>query len=230
MNKPSFANQELYHIYNRGVDKRIVFLDQEDILRFFQSMNEFNSINPIGSIYENSFRNQLGNRTPKLITESTNTEKLVEFIAYCLNPNHYHFIVKQISDNGVSKFMQKLGTGYSNFFNEKYDRSGSLFQGKFKARHINSNEYLLHLSAYVNLNDKVHKLSNNNQLGSPTPKLIVSKTSWDEYVTSFNDTTFCKKDMVLKQFTDGLDYKRFAENSLKSILERKDMLELTIEN
>jgi len=77
---------------------------------------------------------------------------LVEIIVYCLNPNHYHIILRQVSEGGVSKFMLKLSSGYSSYFNKKNKRSGSLFQGRFKAVHIDSNEYLLYLSAYVNKN------------------------------------------------------------------------------
>lgn len=155
MRKVPFINGEFYHIYNRGVDKRDIFSNQYDLDRFFQSMDNFNIVEPIGSIYEHSFQNQkkspqLGSSTPKL--------KLVNFVCYCLNPNHYHFILEQVSDKGIEKFMQRIGTGYTNYFNEKNKRSGSLFQGRFKASHVASNEYLLHLSAYVNLNDKVHQL------------------------------------------------------------------------
>ncbi len=86
--------------------------------------------------------------------------KLVDFIAYCINPNHYHFILRQLVDGGLSRFMQKFGGGYTQYYNKKNQRSGVLFQGTFKSIHINSNEYLLYLSAYVNLNNKVHQLSN----------------------------------------------------------------------
>ena len=123
----------------------------------------------------------------------------------------------------------RLGTGYSKFFNEKYDRSGVLFQGRFKAVHINSNEYLLHLSAYVNLNDKVHKLLRETQLGSPASKLIEAKTSWDEYLAGDNRNDFCKKDIILNQFKDAFEYKKFAENSLKTILAKKDIMKLALE-
>ena len=155
--KSSFVIGEHYHIFNRGVDKRIIFSDRYDIHRFFQSMIEFNTVDPIGSLYENSFL-QLGGETPKF------GEKLVNIIAYCLNPNHFHLILEQLKDGGISEFMKRLAGGYTGYFNQKNDRSGSLFQGVFKDVHIDSNEYLLHASAYVNLNDRVH------QLGGETPK------------------------------------------------------------
>ena len=110
--------------------------------------------------------------------------------------------------------MHRLGTGYTRYFNDKNKRTGSLFQGRFKSVHIDSNEYLLHSSAYVNLNDRVH------QLGSSTSKLVKSRSSWGEY-TGESKSNFCCKDIILEQFRNAKEYQRFAESSLESILERK---------
>ncbi|MDP2668455.1 MAG: transposase [bacterium] len=210
MRKTLFEEGEYYHIYNRGVDKRTIFLDEYDYSRFLQGMDEFNSVEPIGSIYENSFikqSTQLGHRVSKL----GKNKKLVNFIAYCINPNHYHFILEQIAEKGIEKFMQRIGMGYAKYFNNKYKRTGTLFQGKFKAIHINSNEYLLHLSAYVNLNNRVHRLGHR-----------VSKSSWEEYIKK-KKNNFCKKSIILNQFNNISEYKNLAENSLKDILERKQL-------
>ena len=216
--KTSFIVGEYYHIYNRGVDQRIIFHDENDTDRFFRGMSEFNTLNPIGSIYENSFNRQLGSLTPKL----TKSKRLVNFVAYCLNPNHYHFILTPLVENGIEKFMQRLGTGHTNYFNNKYHRNGSLFQGTYKSIHIDTNEYLLHLSVYVNLNDRVH------QLGSLTPKLVKSRSSWVEYLRlniKEKEKEFCEKDIILDQFKNKKEYQEFAESSLESILERKADLE-----
>lgn len=210
MRKTKFVEGEFYHIFNRGVDKRIIFQDNDDINRFFQSMKEFNVLDPIGSIYENSFNNKkLGNRVTK------SKKKLVNFICYCLNPNHYHFILEPLVENGIEKFMQKLGTGFTRYFNEKYKRNGVLFQGPFKAVHINTDTQLLHTSVYVNLNDKVH------QLGNSVTKL--GKSSWREYINNDYKNSFCEKDIILGQFKNKADYKKFAEESLESILEKRDI-------
>ncbi|MDA3792322.1 MAG: transposase, partial [Elusimicrobia bacterium] len=79
-------------------------------------------------------------------------EEYVEIVAFALMPNHYHIILKQIADNGISKYMHKLGTGYTMYFNKKNKRSGSLFEGRFKAKAITNDEYLVHLSRYIHLN------------------------------------------------------------------------------
>ena len=87
MKRPHFTTGEYYHIYNRGVDKRKIFSDNYDLARFLQCMDEFNSVSPIGSIYENSFLNES-------VRLKRKSKALVEFVAYCINPNHYHFILK----------------------------------------------------------------------------------------------------------------------------------------
>ena len=219
MRKIPLKTGEYYHIYNRGVDKRNIFSDQNDFFRFFQSLEEFNTPEPIGSIFENSFR-----KKPESLGHPMSKSKLVEFVCYCVNPNHYHFILKQVRDGGIEKFMQKFGNGYTKYFNNKHERSGVLFQGKFKSKHIGSNEYLLHLSSYVNLNNKVHKIA----LGHP-----MSKSSWKEYLGTKGGDFCSAKEIVLGQFKSSKEYSDFAENSLTGILERrknsKETEELLIE-
>lgn len=104
--KIQFAVGEFYHVYNRGTDKRTIFSDDQDFMRFLQSMEEFNGPNPVGSLYQNSFRKkqQLRSKASKF-KDSDKEEKLVEIIAYCLNPNHYHFILQQVAEKGIEKFM-----------------------------------------------------------------------------------------------------------------------------
>jgi len=203
MRKTNFAIGEYYHVYNRGVDKRNIFQESFDLDRFFQSIQEFNSIDPIGSIYEKSFE--------KKKKYHSNDSLLVEVVAYCLNPNHYHFILKQVAEKGVQKFMHRLGGGYTTYFNTKYERSGVLFQGRFKAKHVSSNEYLLHLSVYIN---------GNNLLGGSAPKL--SKTSLGEYLVG-STKPFCNKKIILEQFQSPKEYKDFFTRSMHDIEIRKRM-------
>jgi len=202
--KVNFVQGEYYHIYNRGVDKRNIFSDKTDLQRFLKSMNGFNTKNPIGSLYENSFvkEKELGGLA----------SKLVMFVAFCLNQNHYHFILTPLVEKGIEKFMQRLGTGYTMYFNEKNKRSGSLFQGKFQSKHINSNEYLLQVSAYVNLN-------NCNENGIIKNKL--SEASWKEY-TGLVNTNLCDKSIVLDQFDSPKEYEKFALEAWKNTSERKE--------
>lgn len=203
MRKTPFINGEWYHIYNRGVDKRNIICDAGDSERFLLSITEFNVVEPIGSIHQHSFT--LRRPTSKF------GEPMVEFLVYCLNPNHFHFIVKQVVDGGISEFMKRMG-GYSKFFNEKYDRSGALFQGKFKSVHINSNEYLLYLSAYVNLNNLVHRIS--------TKDAALVRSSWDEY-RGVAKKQICNKDIILGQFRNIKEYTKTARETVEGIIKRK---------
>lgn len=216
MKKFEFTNGEYYHIFNRGNNKRPIFIDDKDFSRFFQSMIEFNTIEPIGSIFENSFRKKLLGHSMSKHGKDDKDEKLVDFVCYCLNQNHYHFILKQFAEKGIEKFMQRLGNGYTKYFNNRHDCRGALFQGRYKAVYINSNEYLLHLSAYVNLNNRVHQLGHS-----------MSKSSWDEYVLGGGG--FCKKDIILNQFKNVVEYRGFVEDSLKVAKERKDMENILLE-
>ena len=209
MRKVQFTVGEYYHIYNRGVEKRTIFQDNANWSRFMQSIEEFNVENPIGSIYENKFR-----KKHKLSTPGTKS-RLVDVVAYCLNPNHYHLILTPLLEKGIEKFIQKLGGGYTRYFNEKYERNGVLFQGPFKAKHIASNEYLLYLSAYVNLNNRIHQLS------TPGTKLDSKfRSSWGEYLGK-NSDNLCSKSIILDQFDSVRGYKIFAEDVLKETVDRR---------
>lgn len=188
---------EFYHVYNRGVDRKIIFPHKRDFDRFLESMKIFNGKESVGNL------TRYNNKEEK--------EELVNFIAYCINQNHFHFIITPLMENGIEKFMHKLCMGYSKYFNAKYRRSGALFQGKFKAIHIDTDEYLLHLSAYVNLNDKAHR-----HMGD-------SRSSWKEYLE--NDMNgLCKKDIVLDHFKSRGEYAKFAKEALKNIVDRKLLL------
>jgi Transposase and inactivated derivatives len=200
MRKTPLVCDEYYHVYNRGVDKRIVFQDSLDIGRFLQGIQEFNTIEPIGSIFENSFSK-----------DKSIDDKLVEIVCYCLNPNHFHLLLKQVSENGISEFMKRLSGGYTLYFNNRNKRTGALFQGKFKSSHIDSNTYLLHVSAYINLN---------NHLRNRTPSN--SKSSWEEYVGT-GVSRVCKTEIILDQYKNRGEYKKFAMSSLEDIIRRKEL-------
>jgi len=216
-------NGEYYHIYNRGTDKRKIFVDKNDLWRFIKGILIFNRKEPVGSIRDelgevfiprNTHRGQASRSLDfkKLIDLSG---ELVEVVCFCLNPNHYHLLVRQVVDNGVSKFMHKLGSGYTTYFNGKTKRSGVLFQGKFKAVHIESNEQLLYVSGYINLNDRVHGISGEDK------DLVFS--SWSEYCGENKVLNMCKKDIILGQFNNVGDYKKFVKEVAESSRENKEM-------
>lgn len=210
MRKIKFVNKGFYHIYNRGADKRKIFSNPNDTSRFLQCMDEFNTVDPTGSLFENSFVSDDIKKKRKL-------KRLVNIIAFCLNPNHFHFILEQVAENGISSFIKRLGGGYAWYFNNRYKRSGTLFQGPFKAKLIDSNEYLLHLSAYVNLNFKVHGIDKAKSL-----EANIVKSSWDEYINN-SERKLCKNGIILDQFRSKNEYKEFALDTLPTLIEKKKM-------
>ena len=123
MRKQSLITGEYYHIYNRGVDKRDVFLNRKDLERFIESMREFNRTETIISL-ANLRKSKSDQIAPEALFVSV--KPLVSFVTYCLNPNHFHFVLKQLVDGGIAKFMQKLQAGYTSYFNLKNSRTGSL--------------------------------------------------------------------------------------------------------
>jgi putative transposase len=219
MRKVEFANGEYYHIYNRGVEKRDIFVDDFDYLRFLQSMKEFNNISPIGSLYEKNFRDKKALKDTECPIGHSVSKALVEFIAHCLNPNHFHFIVKQIEDRGIEKFMHKLGMGYAKYFNHKNKRSGILFQGPFQSIHIDSNEYLLYLSAYVNKNHFIHNYNTEDWKYSSLP----------DYIGKRNDA-LCNKEVILGQFDNNpKQYEKYLNDNAEYFKEKKEMEKYILE-
>ena len=144
MRLTQFAPNEFYHVYNRGTEKRNIFLSRKDYDRFIALMYVCNGVEPVDLKLQGS--------TLYEIKDIKQRGKLVDIGAYCLMPNHFHVLLKELRDGGVSKFMQKLTTAYTMYFNKKNDRTGSLFQGKFKATHADDDVYLKYLITYIHLN------------------------------------------------------------------------------
>lgn len=138
----NFSEGEYYHVYNRGVEKREIFLNSDDYDRFIKTLYVANGTKAF--VYREI--------KEKSLIDIDCGDPLVAIGAYCLMPNHFHILLKEITEGGISKFMEKLCTGYSMYFNKKYKRSGFLFEGNFKAEHADTNEYLKYLFAYIHLN------------------------------------------------------------------------------
>jgi putative transposase len=152
--KEKFEQGEFYHIYNRGVEKRAIFQNTSDYKRFMALLYLTNSDQTV------EFRNSSSKSSLYEILKTDRGEPLVAIGAYCLMPNHFHLLLTPLVDGGISKFMLKLQTGYSMYFNKKNDRVGALFQGVFKSEHVSDDRYLQYLYAYIHLNPA--KLKNSN--------------------------------------------------------------------
>ena len=141
LRKIPFVKGEYYHIYNRGNSKRAIFHDRIDYERFLKLLFLSNS--------RENFKVKL---SEKDIYNLDRRNPIVSIGVYCLMPNHFHLLLTQKEDGGISKFMQKLSTGYSMYYNIKYDRVGTLFEGKFKSEHVDEDNYLKYLFSYIHLN------------------------------------------------------------------------------
>lgn len=139
----SFAPNEYYHLYNRGNGKRTIFHDKADRLRFMNLLYGANS---------DTHFNFYNAKRSGTVFDWDRGEKLVDLGAYVLMPNHFHLLVRMPEGGSVSRFMQKLSTAYCMYYNDKYQRTGSLFEGKFKAEHISNDRYLKYLFSYLHLN------------------------------------------------------------------------------
>ena len=195
MRKDSLVTNLYYHIYNRGVDKRDIFMNKKDLERFILSVREFNTIEPIGSIKEHLIKkdSDVGRPNP-----------LVSIVCYGFNPNHFHFILKQEVDDGISEFFKRLLGGYTKYFNLTHKRSGALFQGRFKSNLIDKDDYFLKIRPYVHVNYMVHEI--------PKEKKHLILSSEREYDT--NNFVLVSK----KEAKEVLDFYGGNENFKKECL------------
>ena len=141
---------EWYHCYNRGVDKRRVFEAPRDYERFLLLLYLCNASERlhVSDLYNRSLEKVFGNQS----LAKERGESIVEIGAYSLMPNHFHMALKEIKEGGISLFMQKVMTGYTMYFNTKNDRTGALFAGTFKAKHVDDDRYFKKLLSYIHMN------------------------------------------------------------------------------
>ncbi len=201
--KTKFSTNEFYHCFNRGVDKRIIFQDSEDYHYFLTALRLFNQTESLGDM-----RHYKQNSDP----ESVKQEPLVSIIAYCLNPNHFHLLLHQEAEDGITQFMRKLGTGYTMYFNKKNQRSGSLFQGQFKSVHTKSDTQLQHLFAYVTNNNIIHKITDPNKF----------RNSFTE-TTDRTSQNICNLELLDKMFVG--DLKSIINKGIKHTITYRNSLE-----
>ncbi len=173
--KISFAIGEYYHIYNRGTEKRIIFKNKVDYDYFLFLMYVCNTTKSI----------EIRNINKKFDRGDT----LIDIGAYCLMPNHFHILIREKTEGGISKYMLKLMTAYSMYFNKKYNRTGKLYEGTFKSIYVSNDNYLKYLYSYIHLNPA--KLIDKNWKESKTNKANILNyiseylySSFQEYIAS----------------------------------------------
>lgn len=216
--KEAFVPGEYYHLYNRGVDKRIIFSSARDYRRFIMLLYIANSQEPLR--LDNLINMQ--RKSYNEILSMKRGEQLVSIGSWALMPNHFHILVREEVEGGITKFMKKLGTAYSMYFNIRYQRAGSLFGGLFKSRHVSDDRYLKHLFGYIHLNCL--------DLKFPEWEGVVDKKSpqvWQDflrryYYSSFQDFTgpdrmeggILHRDAFPKYFLSSKDFEDFVASYL----------------
>ena len=152
MSRQSFG--EFYHVYNRGMQKQSIFISDADRFRFLfllLFLQGSNSIRNVSRAIKTSVQHQML-LIDKELKNDVLKNRTIELVAFCLMPNHFHLIIHEIEDDGIAKYMQRVQNAYAKYFNTKYDKSGHLFQGLYKSKHIADDRYLLYLSAYIHKN------------------------------------------------------------------------------
>ncbi len=201
-----YTENGYYHIYNRGVEKRQIFLDEQDYAVFLSYLKDYLTPKNEQALMEKlSDPNTSYKERDKLIKllRLNNFFEEITFIAYCLMPNHFHFFVKQKSGNSIDKFMQSLATRYTMYFNKKYKRVGSLFQGVYKAVMVTTETQFIYLTKYI------HKQA----LASQGETLQDQPSSYPEYL-GLRNTSWVHPEEVLSNFSETnpkLSYKSFVE-------------------
>src|SRR3989344_231390 len=179
--KISFAPGEYYHLYNRGFDKRQTFLDRRDHIRFLVSLYFANSRQPF---YPSDWLGENIEDVFKFVSINF-SNRLIDIGAYCLMPNHFHLLVREKEDGGISRAIHKLLTGYTMYFNKKYQRTGGLFESTFKAQHIDNDHYLHYLLAYIHLNP-VKTISHDDWEN----KIIKNKATAREFLDRYDFSSY----------------------------------------
>lgn len=214
MRNIKIAPGEYYHIFNRGMSKQLIFHDDRDRRRFlflilyFQSPTVFQKISRSIKLFVQHSVLDID------ITKEIVKKRFVELNSFCLMPNHFHLIVKEVEENGIARYMQRVLNSYTKYYNTKYDKSGHLFQGPYKAVHIKNNNQLLYLSCYIHRNPRELKEWFNKE----------SDYQWSSYQDCVNKNRFEELlvlDIINGQFKNKKEYDEFVKTSPAKLLKEE---------
>jgi len=207
-----YIENSIYHIYNRGVEKRKIFIDEQDHKVFLAYLKEYLS-NPEAKLQGLTLQ----------FHPRKNYFEEIDLLAFCLMPNHVHLLIKQKDKNSIRQFTQSLFTRYSMYFNKKYKRFGPLFQGRYKATNVINKDYLLDVSRYIHKNPLKYTRNLIDCYSSYSTYLGLNNTIWINtkiILDYFNESSFIK-------FKNIKSYKEFVEK-FKYINEELDLSDGTI--
>jgi len=215
-----FANNYVYHVFNRGVNRQQIFFSQNSYKRFLDVCKYYQYFSPpirFSYYLEMSIEQRL------LFMQSLQMqEKKVSILAYCLMPNHFHFLLEQLQENGISKFISQICNSYTKYVNTRYNRVGPLLQGIFKAVQIETDEQLMHVSRYIHLNPIASHVIRNDQLENYT---------WSSYPKYYSgNQNFVNSEKVLSLFSSSDEYKSFISDQISYAQELEKIKHLTFED
>lgn len=195
--KNLFKEGQIFHIFNRSIANFGIFKDYNNCWRFLQTIDYYNQQNK--SINLGLFLKSNRDYFPNILLPKT--DNLVKIISYCLMPDHYHLLLKIVKDNLLSKYINDVENSFSRFFNTRFKRKGPLWEGRFKAKKIKSNEILLHVSRYIHLNPC-------------TANLVKNPQDWffSSYRMIINDQNLLKNVITEISINDPKNYLKFVEN------------------
>lgn len=218
--KLAFNNGFFYHVFNRGIEGRNVFTNRREYNRAMEVIKYYRfSDTPI------RFSQLLllpNNQQNEILTIMQENDKLVDIISYCLMPNHFHFLLKQNLDGGISKFISNFTNAYSKYFNTKHDRIGNLFQGVFKAVFVENDEQLMHISRYIHINPVSSSLIKIEE---------IDNYKWSSYLgyLGLSEDNFLNKDIILNMFKSVNDYKKFIFDQVNYAKQLEKIKHLALE-
>ena len=205
---------EYYHVFNRGAHKTPIFKDKQDLARFlflviyFQSPTIFPQVGRLAKtlsdtgfdVGEQDFLNVLNGR-------------MVELVSFCIMGNHYHLLLRELVEGGISRYMQRVSDSYSKYFNAKYQTTGHVFQGRYKAVYVKTNEQLMYLSAYIHRNPRELKAWKDKEQDYPW-------SSYYDYAVENRWGGLLAQEIILDQFegSRNSNYVDFVKSSTAKVL------------
>ena len=196
------ATGEIYHVYNRGVEHRQIFVDKRDYKRAIETI-EFYQYNP--QLRFSNFKNLDIEKRNNILKNIHKLPKIIEIICYCFLPNHFHLLLRQLTESGISNFVSKFTNSHTKYFNTRNNRDGRLFGGTFKSVRIETQEQLLHVSRYIHLNPIISYLVKPENL---------EDFQWSSFNEFMGHSGFCQKESILSEFKSTRKYKEFVLNQV----------------
>ncbi len=210
----------VYHVLNRGVDKRNIFLDDQDRFRFIHDLFEFNSLKRSETVSYQFYSSPSFDIASRKIE---NKERLVDINFFCLMDNHYHLLISPLVENGVSNFMKKVNIGYAKYFNTKYKRVGTLFQGRYKSIPVEKEHHFNYIPFYIHFNPLDLKMPEwrEGKLKSIKSALeFLESYRWSshlDYLGKKNFPSILKRDEFLTLFSGENGYKESLNHWLQYV-------------